>query len=174
MKNALVIARRELTEKRFVFLTAIAFALLALIVPFMPGVHASERRNALAMASLIFSTGFTVGLAAILGANIIGRELSDGRLSFYFARPVSAASIWFGKLIAALLLIAVSFAIIALPASMAGIGGVVRTWTNLGEALPAIRIILGTAAVLFLLGHVIGTFARSRSACRSAETRVRP
>ncbi|HYS52158.1 MAG TPA: ABC transporter permease [Thermoanaerobaculia bacterium] len=164
MKNTLVIARRELTEKRFVFLTAIAFAVLAMIVPFMPGVHASERRNALAMASLIFSTGFTVGLAAILGANIIGRELSDGRLSFYFSKPVSAASIWFGKLIAATLLIAVSFAIIALPASIAGIGGVVRTWTNLGESLPTIRIILAAALVLFLLGHVIGTFARSRSA----------
>ena len=164
MKNTLVIARRELTEKRFVFLTAIAFALLALIVPFMPGVHASERRNALAMASLIFSTGFTVGLAAILGANIIGRELSDGRLSFFFSKPVSASSIWFGKLIAAVLLIVVSFSIIALPATFAGIGSVVRTWTNLGDALPTIRIVLGTAGVLFLLGHVIGTFVRSRSA----------
>jgi len=164
MKNTLVIARRELLEKRFVFLTAIAFTLLAIIVPFMPGVHASERRNALAMASLIFSAGFTVGLAAILGANIIGRELSDGRLSFYFARPVSSASIWFGKLIAATLLMVISFTIIVSPAFFAGIGGVVRTWTNFGDSLPAIRIILAAAAVFFLLSHVIGTFVRSRSA----------
>ena len=164
MKNTLVIARRELAEKRFVFLTAIAFTLLAIIVPFMPGVHVGERRNALAMASLIFSTGFTIGLAAILGANIIGRELSDGRLSFYFARPVSSASIWFGKLIAATLLMLISFTIIVSPAFFAGIGGVVRTWTNFGDALPTIRIILATAAVIFLLGHVIGTFVRSRSA----------
>src|SRR5262249_8806821 len=97
MKKAMVIARRELTEKRFVFLTAIAFAALALIVPFLPGVHPSERRNAIAMASIMFSTGFTIGLAAILGSNLIGRELSEGRLSFYFAKPLSAASIWFGK-----------------------------------------------------------------------------
>ncbi len=164
MKNTLVITRRELAEKRFVFLTAIAFALLALIVPFMPGIHAGERRNALAMASLIFSTAFTVGLAAILGANIIGRELSDGRLSFYFSKPISAASIWFGKLIAATLLIVVSFAIIGSPALIAGFRNVVQTWTNLGDSLPAIRIILVTAAVFFLLGHVIGTFVRSRSA----------
>jgi ABC-type transport system involved in multi-copper enzyme maturation permease subunit len=163
MKNTLVITRRELTEKRFVLLTAIAFAFLAVIVPFVPGVHAGERRNALALASLIFATGFTGGLAAILGANIIGRELSDGRLSYYFSKPVSAASIWFGKLIAATVLIVVSFAIIISPAFFAGITGVIRTWTNLGDSLPTIRIILATAAVLFLLGHVISTFVRSRS-----------
>ncbi|HEX9500485.1 MAG TPA: ABC transporter permease subunit, partial [Thermoanaerobaculia bacterium] len=164
MKNTLVITRRELTEKRFVLLTAIAFAVLALIVPFVPGVHSGERRNAIAVASLIFATGFTGGLAAILGANIIARELSDGRLSFYFSKPVSAASIWFGKLIAAMLLIVVSFAIVVSPAFFAGITGVIRTWTNLGDSLPTIRIILATAAVLFLLGHVISTFVRSRSA----------
>ena len=50
MKSTLVIARRELTEKRFVVLTAIAFAMLALIVPFVPGVHSGERRTAIAMA----------------------------------------------------------------------------------------------------------------------------
>jgi ABC-type transport system involved in multi-copper enzyme maturation permease subunit len=163
MKNTLVITRRELTEKRFVLLTAIAFAFLAVIVPFVPGVHSGERRNALALASLIFATGFTGGLAAILGANIIGRELSDGRLSYYFSKPVSAASIWFGKLIAATVLIVVSFAIIISPAFFAGITGVIRTWTNLGDSLPTIRIILATASVLFLLGHVISTFVRSRS-----------
>jgi ABC-type transport system involved in multi-copper enzyme maturation permease subunit len=164
MKNTLVIARRELLEKRFVFVTALAFTVLVLIVPFMPGVHAGERRNALVVASLIFSAAFSVGLAAILGTNIIGRELSDGRLSFYFARPVSPASIWFGKLIAATVLVVVSFAVIILPASLGGVGNVVRTWTTFGDALPTIRIILATAAVFFLLGHVIGTFVRSRSA----------
>ena len=70
---------------------------LALIVPFVPGVHTGERRTALAVASLIFATGFTAGLATILGSSIIGKELSDGRLSFYFSKPVSAGSIWFGN-----------------------------------------------------------------------------
>jgi hypothetical protein len=163
MRNTLVIARRELLEKRFVFVTAVAFSVLAMILPFVPGVRTSDRAQALAIVSLIFSAGFTVGLAAILGASIIGRELSDGRLSFYFSKPVSAASIWFGKLIAATLLIALSFAIIALPGFVAGFRNVLHTWTNLGDALPAIRIVLVAAAVVFLLGHVIGTFVRSRS-----------
>jgi ABC-type transport system involved in multi-copper enzyme maturation permease subunit len=164
MNGTLIIARRELNEKRFVFVAALAFTALALIVPFMPGVQAGERRSALVMASLILSTAFTLGLAAILGSNIIGRELSDGRLSFYFSKPISAASIWFGKLMAAVLLVLVSFALIVTPAFLAGVGAVVRTWTPLRDALPTLRIILGTAAVFFLLGHVIGTLVRSRSA----------
>lgn len=163
MKDTLVIARRELVEKRFVFLAAIAFAVLALIIPWLPGVHAGERRGALVMASLILCTGFTVGLAAILGSTIVGRELSDGRLSFYFAKPLSAPSIWFGKVIAATLLVVLSLAIIGGPAFVTGVGSVVRTWTNLGDALPTAQIILATAAAFFLLGHVIGTLVRSRS-----------
>ena len=165
MNGTLTIARRELTEKRFVFISAIAFALLTLIVPFMPGVHAGERRNALVIASLICAVNFTLGLAAVLGSTIIGRELSDGRLSFYFSKPITASSIWFGKLIAALLLLSASFAIIAAPAMIAGFEQVVNTWANAPRDTRAvIGIVLGLAAALFLLSHVIGTFVRSRSA----------
>jgi len=165
MKSTLVIARRELTEKRFVFVSAIAFALLTLIVPFLPGVHAGERRNALVIASLGWAVIFTMGLAAILGSTIIGRELSDGRLSFYFSKPVPANSIWFGKLIAALVLLGTCFAIIALPAIVAGSEEAVRTWTNSPrDARAVVGIVLALAAAFFLLSHVIGTFVRSRSA----------
>jgi len=165
MNTALVIARRELTEKRFVFISAIAFALLTLIVPFMPGVHAGERRSALVIASLICAVNFTLGLAAVLGSTIIGRELSDGRLSFYFSKPVASNSIWFGKLLAALLLLSVSFTIIAAPAMIAGFEQVMSTWTNPPrDAQALIGIVLTLAAAFFLLSHVIGTFVRSRSA----------
>ncbi|HEY8133594.1 MAG TPA: ABC transporter permease subunit [Thermoanaerobaculia bacterium] len=165
MNKTLVIARRELTEKRFVFISAVAFSLLTLIVPFMPGVHAGERRNALVVASLICAVNFTLGLAAVLGSTIIGRELSDGRLSFYFSKPVASNSIWFGKLLAALLLLSVSFTIIAAPAMIAGFEQVMSTWTNPPrDAQALIGIVLALAAAFFLLSHVIGTFVRSRSA----------
>ncbi|HEY8182477.1 MAG TPA: hypothetical protein VII32_09565 [Thermoanaerobaculia bacterium] len=164
MNGTLTIARRELTEKRFVFIAAVAFALLTLIVPFMPGVHAGERRNALVIASLICAINFTLGLSAVLGSTIIGRELSDGRLSFYFSKPVKSNAIWFGKLIAALLLLGASFAIIGAPAMIAGFDKVVNTWANVPRDTRAmIGLVLGLAAALFLLSHVIGTFVRSRS-----------
>jgi hypothetical protein len=105
MNATVVIARRELAEKQFVLLAAIAFALLACLVPFVPGVHAGQKREAIVVVSTVLAVGFTLGLSTILGATIIGRDLSEGRLSFYFSRPIPAAAIWFGKLIAALVLI---------------------------------------------------------------------
>ena len=49
MNSTLAIAQRELIERRFVFVAAAAFLLLALVIPFMPGVHVGERAAALLM-----------------------------------------------------------------------------------------------------------------------------
>ena len=135
MNSTMIIARRELSEKRFVFVAAGAFLLLALIVPLMPGVRAGERVGALMLTSLGFASIFSIGLAAILGATIIGRELSDGRLSFYFSKPVPATSVWWGKLVAAAALIVICFAIIGLPAFLSG--GSVPTWTATRATKPS-------------------------------------
>jgi len=116
MNATLTIAQRELTEKRFVFVAAGAFLALALVIPFMPGVHPSERAAAFFLASFCLASIFALGLSAILGSTIVGRELSDGRLSFYFSRPLPATSIWWGKLLASAALILGCFAIIGLPA----------------------------------------------------------
>ncbi|HJT18779.1 MAG TPA: hypothetical protein VJ853_15385 [Thermoanaerobaculia bacterium] len=163
MNSTLAIARRELAEKRFVFITAAAFLALALIVPFMPGVHDGERAGALVIASLTLATALSVGLAAILGSSIIGRDLSDGRLSFYFSKPVAATSIWWGKLLAATTLILAAFVIVGFPALLAGGSAALSGWTAQGT-WQIFGFILIAAAALFLLSHVIGTFVRSRSA----------
>ncbi|HLJ72948.1 MAG TPA: hypothetical protein VKU62_00080 [Thermoanaerobaculia bacterium] len=163
MNATLVIARRELTEKRFVFVTALAFLALVLAVPFMPGVHDDERAGALIIGSLILATALSVGLAAILGGSIVGRELADGRLSFYFSKPLPATSIWWGKLIAAMTLILASFVIVGFPALLAGGAAALRGWTAQGTG-SIFGFILSGALALFLLAHVIGTFVRSRSA----------
>ena len=78
MRHALVIARRELAEKRFVFFAAIAFALLAVAMPLVPGLR-SDGRDVIALTSVILTCAFTLGLAGILGASIVGRDLSAGR-----------------------------------------------------------------------------------------------
>lgn len=162
MNATWTIAQRELTEKRFVFVTAIAFAVMSLLLPYARGINAPNRTDSVVVVSAMFAIGFTLALGTILGATTIGRELSEGRLSFYFARPVNAAAIWFGKLIAAAVLIVVSFAIIAAPALIAGANRSVRPWV--GSMWIAVAWDLAAAGGLFLLAHVIGTFVRSRSA----------
>jgi hypothetical protein len=160
MRHALVIAGRELSEKRFVFFAAIAFALLAMVVPLMPGLE-SLRRDGVAVTSMILAAGFTLGLAAILGASVVGRDVSAGRMSFYFARPAGAASIWFGKLAAALVLVMASFAIVILPGVIATGGDLARATTMSVTAVAAQLAVL--VLVFFAVAHAVSTMIRSRS-----------
>ncbi len=161
MRNALAIAVRELEEKRFVLYAALAFAVLPFLIAVIPGINTRSRLDAIVTTSFILATGFTVGLAFITGTSFIGRDLSDGRMSFYFSRPVSSLSIWFGKLTAGILMIVGCFGFIIGPARLfAG-----QNWdrvfpATLGEAT---TYVLPAALGLFLIAHVIGTFARSRS-----------
>jgi hypothetical protein len=161
VKNALVIAARELEEKRFVMYAAVAFAILPFIVGLIPMVNGRSPREAIALFSLVLAANFTVGLAVMTGANFVGRDLSDGRLSFYFSRPVASTSIWFGKLTAGILLVVGCFGFIILPAWMA----TGKAWTSFWRIslADASVLVLTIALLLFLLAHVIGTFARSRS-----------
>ena len=161
MSHVLVIAGRELAEKRFVFLAAAAFALIAAVMPLVPGVHGNGA-EAITVAAMILATAFALGLAGILGSTIVGRDIAAGRMSFYFARPVGGAAIWFGKLAAAAALVVVSFFIAVAPALIAGPMTVRPIWAgNLWQLAAAIG---AASIVLFFGAHALGTMIRSRSA----------
>lgn len=161
MRHALAIAAREFEEKRFVAYAAVAFAILPFILSLIPGINGRSPQETIALSSLIFATGFGVALAVMSGASFVGRDLSDNRMSFYFSRPVASASIWFGKLIAGLLMVVGCFAVIIAPAWLV-VGEFWKSfWSlTLGEST---KYVLTIAIALFLIAHVIGTFARSRS-----------
>jgi ABC-type transport system involved in multi-copper enzyme maturation permease subunit len=160
MNQTLVIARREIVEKKFVLAAAVAFAVLPFLLLLLPG----ARRNShevTRIAATIFAVGFTAGFAAILGASFVGRDVAEGRMSFFFARPVTAAAIYFGKLTASLLLIVSAFLIIITPAIASDPKAFADVWSANGRAV-AITI-LTISLGLFVISHVIGTFVRSRS-----------
>lgn len=159
--NALVIARRELAEKRFIFFTAIALTLLPIVASLLPILGSTPRPMFLSMVGGIFAIGFTVTLAIMLGVSMIGRDLSEKRLSFYFAKPLSASSLWFGKLLASALLIAGCFVVMIVPVALSN-----REWNaSWNVNLVALTgFLAGTAIVLFLGSHVASTMLRSRSA----------
>ena len=155
MNHVFAIARRELAEKRFVFIAAAAMALVAALVPLLPGLH-TDRAEAAAITSAILATNLALGLAAMLGATLVGRDIAAGRMSFYFARPVGGAAIWFGKLAAAAVLVAVSFTVAFVPALVVGP-------RRLGAFFPGVWVVAVAALVLFFAAHAIGTMVRSRS-----------
>ena len=53
--TTLVVARRELAEKRFVFIAAIAFVLLSILIPMTVLTYGSFRES-LAMTSTVLAT----------------------------------------------------------------------------------------------------------------------
>src|SRR3954453_7968721 len=161
MKTALVIAAREFEEKRFVAYAAVAFAILPFILAAIPGISGKSPADVLTISALIFGTTVAMAVGVISGASFIGRDLSDGRMSFYFSRPVGSLSIWFGKLTAGILMIAGTFGLIILPARLAA----GDRWTLLVSTATnwSIFYILAAAVALFLIAHVISTFGRSRS-----------
>ncbi|HUP44421.1 MAG TPA: ABC transporter permease [Thermoanaerobaculia bacterium] len=162
MTTTLVIAARELRERKFIFITA---AILATI-PFLGALLPFSRRFGMA-ASIVGSGGilaavFTIAVAIGLGSSMVARDLSERRLSFYFARPVSAAALWFGKLAGAVVTAALCFAIILVPALLAAGNAWSVTWPFDLTAL--IGAVLVAGMFLLLVSHALNTMIRSRSA----------
>jgi len=120
MQKAIAIARREIGERSFVFIAAVVLTIAPALALIVPRGTFHDRLSAFALLSVIVAVGFTGGLSTILGVSLVGRELTEKRLSFYFSRPIGAVSIWFGKVAGALALIVASFAVILLPARLAG------------------------------------------------------
>jgi hypothetical protein len=156
---ALVIAQREILERRRLFVIAAAIAVLPFLVALVPGAS-GQRNEAIILIAGLATIAFSCGLALMLGISAIGRDLSERRLSFYFARPVSVASIWFGKLTGAVILASLIALIIGLPAFLSAPDAWHTAWSDPGGLLTTIPPAI---LVLFLLGHAGSTLARSRS-----------
>jgi len=125
----------------------------------VPGMHGSPR-EVIGVVSSVFPGGYALAVAVLLGASIVGADITTRRMSFYFARPVSGPAIWFGKLLAAVFLIVASYVIVALPALFTGNKS--SLW-RIGDA-QATLIFAAFAAALFIVRHSLGTMVRSRSA----------
>jgi len=158
MNAAILIATRELRDKTRLFLTALALAILPFIASVMPMLRQKGDPNLVVTIAGILAFSLGVGTSVILGATTIGRPLSDGRLSFYFSKPIAPASIWIGKATAALIATAASFAIVALPSWLYARGEWSQTWSPIMTST-----LLGSLVVFFVM-HAASTMVRSRSA----------
>ena len=159
MGKAIAIARREIEERMFVFVAAVVVTVASLVTLIVPYETFEDRFSAFAIVSIIVGTSFVAGLSGILGMSLVGRELSEKRMSFYFARPLSPAAIWFGKLGAAVAIIITCTAIVFTP-SFFFLPRIAQPWLTLPIAFAAL---LGGCLVVLLASHVLSTMLRSRS-----------
>jgi hypothetical protein len=161
MMHVLAIARREIEERAFIFVAAIGIALIAPAALLMPYGSFSERRSVAIIVSFCLGVVFSWGLALVLGTTLIGRDLSEKRLSFYLTRPVSTSSIWFGNLTAAIALLVLSFSIVsAFPLALGA--AEFRMMSTLHRSSAA-GYCLGVAVLIMLAAHVFSTWVRSHS-----------
>ncbi|HYC58717.1 MAG TPA: hypothetical protein VEK79_04050 [Thermoanaerobaculia bacterium] len=159
MKAAVLIASRELRDRSRLFVIAAAMA----IVPFAAVFTVRENRPlAIATVAAFIAAAYTCSLALMLGVSTVGRELTERRLSFLFAKPVSAPSIWAGKAVSALLTVLGAGVIVILPAYVFAHRGWQDMWSAGGK--PVIAYATGMSIMLFFVGHAVSTLLRSRSA----------
>lgn len=158
MSKVIAIARREIQERAFMFVAALALACAPFLGLLVPRETLSSRMQVVGSVSMVIAIGAVLGFSLLLGASVVGRELTEKRLSFYFARPVSGTTIWFGKLAAALAIIVGCELIAFVPAWM-----IFRSTVNEPRLLQPVGLTLLLAVTVFALAHAASTVLRSRS-----------
>jgi len=173
MKGFTSVLMRETAQRRTIWWAALAAGLLPFLLAVLPGTTFSraEIRDASALG---IAAGFGLLVALVLGASVIGRDLSEGRISFDFTRPVGGLSIWSGRMAAAVVLALGSALVALLPATLAGGGPVKLMAVSLGRSsadgmVPVFGVFWSTVlyllTLLFLvmLAHAGSVMVRSHS-----------
>jgi len=158
--DTMVIAMRELRERVRLFWMAAALALVPFAIAAVPTAR-GNRPLTIAVAAGVLGLAFVFGVALALGVSVIGRDLAENRLSFYFAKPLSPAALWTGKAIASLITIASVALIVILPGRLAGAQAWSGAWA--GEGRPLVSLLTAIALSLFFGTHALATMVRSRS-----------
>lgn len=165
MNGFVAILGREVFERRLLLLAAVVLGFIPLAAPLLPGVAHQDPGDVRAGTAFLFSLLFTGALALGLGGTVIARDLAEGRLGFYFSRPLSGGAVWAGKSLAAVLLSLASGLLILAPVSL--LNGQLRGEQEVAHWLDTVSDVFFWVplAVLFLvpLAHFLGVAVRSRS-----------
>jgi hypothetical protein len=161
MKPTVAVMAREVMARRELLLLAVAAAIIAALMPLMPGLGHYQPDDVRTVSSNTLALALGWGLALLIGATMIGGDLSEGRLGFYFARPVSGLALWWGRVLAAFFLILVCEIIVLLPSLFGGLSVLVSSdvW-----GWPALIGYLVLPLLLLLLAHAISIMVRARTA----------
>lgn len=155
MTGALTIARYEVTRRWPLWVVGFGLGVLPLM--FSPSAFRTSHPTALSEALLVLGVVMSWVIAFAAGMTLVGRPLHDGRLSFYFTRPISASSVATGKILGGAAAIAGMQVMVALPLiSMPDVLWEHQSFYLIGG--------LAFAGIAFLAaGLVVGILARSRS-----------
>lgn len=116
MRHVLIIAAREIRDKKLLFLGAALCALIVVLSPLLPGSGNDAPVEVMTTTGLVLALMFLFGSVIFLGVGIINRDLQEGRMGFYLARPVPTPSIWIAKTLATVVIaVALASIVVAVP-----------------------------------------------------------
>jgi hypothetical protein len=163
MKGTLVVAAREIVERKLTFLGAFVAGLLPLGLPLLPALRGNAH-EARSVAMFLLSTSIAVAFPLVFGATILVGDVAENRLAFYFSRPLHAVSIWAGKLLGALL-ISIGCALLAAAPVLLVEGEDAFPLATVGlDPRGLLVLTLPGVLLLLLLAHVVASIARLPSA----------
>jgi hypothetical protein len=145
----MAVASREIEERRLWLVAMLAFTVVQVAL-LMTRAFDVLTRDTIAGG---IAVAVPCGVAIALGSSVIAGDLGEGRLGFYFSRPMSGLAIWGGKMLGALVLTAVAVALVAGPV----------IWAN--ADLPGGVHTAAVIAPLLLIvsAHAVASALRSRS-----------
>ncbi|MBA3393849.1 MAG: hypothetical protein H0T89_14470 [Deltaproteobacteria bacterium] len=154
MSGVITIARYEVTRRWPLWVVGFGLGLLPLMFTTSP-----LRSTFSDLAEMLVVLGIVMSwvVAFATGMSLVGKPLHDGRLSFYFTRPIASSSIASGKILGGVAAIAGMQLALALP--LMGAPDIIGA-SDRGRLAAGLAFV-GTA--FFAAGLVVGILARSRS-----------
>lgn len=161
MNAFIAITRRDLTERRMIFVAALVAGFIPFLVQALRHTAGNSGVEARNVVAALLACAVLPSLALMLGGTMIGRDLSERRLSFYFARPINPATLWFAKLFSAFVSVGLTAALLTGPVVLVAHPTIPGPW-SVDSGLPLLMTII-TLVALIVFGHAFSTSVRSRS-----------
>jgi hypothetical protein len=108
----LAVAARELAERWILLPASLVVGFFPLVVP---AFAFGFRREDAPFVGIVGAVGMGAAAAVVIGSSMLARDAADGRLGFLFSRPLPWGTIWGGKWLAAVVLVASSAILEAIP-----------------------------------------------------------
>jgi len=145
--GSIAIARGELSRRWPLWIAAFALGLVPAVVAQFQG-HMFQQATDVAFVLLLILSWV---VAFVVGMSLLGRPLHDGRLAFYFTRPIHGLSIAGGKLLGGAVFLIVMVFCMLVPLGLKDVAseGAVAELT--------------VASAFLGVGLVVGILARSRT-----------
>jgi hypothetical protein len=164
MRAFAAVFAREVHARRLVFPVALAAGFVPILgSSLFYGWSSPNAADGRVLVGLVAAASLSTAFALLLGASMIAGETAEKRISFFFTRPIPAAAIWGGKVLAAVFVTLASALITLAPALLTGPGTTRGLW-GFNPGLGTTLLGAFALAVLLVLGsHAAVTVGRLRS-----------